>query len=166
MGDVEIRAEMRGLIEEAIVAWFNKNASKEEVFRYVTKKLDEARDHLIMSLMGFERRSGGITQPRYWSVDHCNGRAGESAAGDFLKASVEHGTRAWLSEQAGNLPELNKETVDGLKREYLNRLHRDLQSKLRDLAKKKAESALEEVATDLLVELMNGDVKIFKPDDR
>jgi hypothetical protein len=62
----------------AVEEWKAKN-TKEVIKTTVTELLDKESKQLTLKLLGFEDRWGK------WEVDHCNGRGGESAAGDYLR---------------------------------------------------------------------------------
>ena len=109
--------------------------------------MDERSDRVVLQLLGFELEWGG----REWKVDHCNGRSGESAAGDWLRARAGDAVRAWLDAQAGELPKLSKAALDDLRGEYTRVLRNALSNALRKRAEADAAAMVESIvasATD------------------
>lgn len=96
--------------------------------------LDEHIAVLIPTLMGLEldRWSGR------WKVDHCNGRSGESAVGDFLRKRAGEKINEWLAEHAGKLPELTNSMTKELQSEYQSTLRRAIKEKVWKLAEARA----------------------------
>jgi hypothetical protein len=64
-------------ILSAVLAW-KANYTPEKIHAKVTEQLDTNAEQMVLKLLGFDNRWGK------WEVDHCNGRAGNSAIGDYM----------------------------------------------------------------------------------
>lgn len=109
----------------------------------IENMLDRRLQELVGKYLGFDNKWGR------WELDHCNGRSGESAAGDFLRSKVQEGTKKWLEKQAGNLPDLPKSAIADLKKEYLYILKREIEQNLNRIAEGKGEELAKEIAGDI-----------------
>lgn len=121
--------------------WVKEN--EKDIADRVRRMLDSKLEEVVVKLLGFKTDWDG-----QWEVDNCNGRSGESAAGDWLRESAQGAVKKWLTEQAGNLPTLSKAVVNNLRQEYLTYteecLERALQQEARDRAKELATKILHE----------------------
>jgi len=79
------------IIASAVAEWKKKH-TKEMLTRQVTNLLDKASQEIVMKLLGFD-----IGYGKTWELDHCNGRAGNSAAGDYLRKAQSAAITEWLS---------------------------------------------------------------------
>ena len=124
--------EMILLIEKAIDEWHTRN-QPQDIVEKIHKKLDKSRDEVLLKLMGFNKDSWNGA----WALDHCNGRSGNSIAGDYLKSFQQDAINDWLSKVP--LPKLSKTDSDRIaasfKAEYLRYLKRAVES----YAQKKAD---------------------------
>lgn len=75
----------------AIEIW-KKNNPPEKIEQAVQAMLDKESQQLTVKLLGFDNRWGK------WEIDHCNGRAGESAAGDYLRKTQQQAIQDWFSK--------------------------------------------------------------------
>ena len=105
--------------------------------------LDRRLQELVAKYLGFDNKWGR------WELDHCNGRSGNSAAGDFLLSKVQDGAKKWLDKQAGSLPDLPKSAIAELKKYYLHHLQREIDQTLRQIAESKGEELAKEIAGDI-----------------
>lgn len=87
----------------------------------VRSMLDRRVQEVVGKLLGFRAQYGDA-----WEVDHCNGRSGESAAGDWLRKQAGEAVRQWLTAQAGNLPDLSDKTVASLRAQYRRTLEEEV----------------------------------------
>jgi hypothetical protein len=111
---------------DAAMAWLKENEKDLDVI--VRKMLDRRLEMIVCKLLGFDSRWGG------WTVDHCNGRGGESAAGDWLKEKAADAVRDWLTEQAGKLPNLPAKAAADLRAEYLKTFEKQMHKMLQEKA--------------------------------
>ena len=135
----EMLSALQSEAESAAVKWIASMQESGAIERRVRDTLEERSDRVVLQLLGFELEWGG----REWKVDHCNGRSGESAAGDWLRKRAGDAVRAWLDDQAGALPQLPKSAVADLRREYQQALHRALSIMLRRRAEVDAAAMVE-----------------------
>lgn len=116
--------------DKAALQWMNE--AEVEIETKIRRMLDRRLQEIVGKLMGFDTRWGD------WELDHCNGRAGESAAGDWLRSQAGEAVKAWLSEQAGNLPPLPKNAAKALQKSYTDRLLDEAESLLKRKAQEDA----------------------------
>lgn len=122
--------EVLPFITQAVADWKTKN-SKEVIAKQVTNQLDKSSAEITMKLLGFDERWGK------WDVDHCNGRSGESAAGDYLRKAQQTAVQKWL--ETVQLPEIPPKLKAAAVAEYKNDYQKALQLALYRLAMKQAE---------------------------
>lgn len=67
-----------GYVMEAVDNWKVKN-TPEVLHAKVTRLLDKNAEEITLKLLGFN------TNWKEWNLDHCNGRSGNSAIGDYLR---------------------------------------------------------------------------------
>lgn len=79
------------VILEAVMEWQTKN-TPEVIKAGVIKRLNAASSEITMKLLGFNTKYGGD-----WEIDHCNGRSGNSLAGDRLMRNQKAAIEEWLS---------------------------------------------------------------------
>lgn len=78
------------LIEEAIQSWKDSN-NPTAIKSSVKKKLDDAKENILLQMLGFEYSYRGT-----FKIDHCNGRAGESMIGTYIKENVQHSLQEYM----------------------------------------------------------------------
>lgn len=74
---------------QAVEAWKQRN-TPQQLMQQVNSKLDKSRDEIILKLLGFNTSYSG------WQLDHCNGRSGDSIAGEYLKRHQNAAIEDWL----------------------------------------------------------------------
>lgn len=126
--------------DKAAREWLREQAPnvKDNVLRI----LDQRQTEIVAKLMGFSSSWGK------WEVDHCNGRSGESAAGDWLKSQAGEAVNAWLTAQAGKLPKLPEKAISSLRNEYKKTLEYELRQRLRERAILDAKDIAQKVFTN------------------
>lgn len=121
--------------EKAASEWL----AQADVPSRVRQALDLNVKIIAASLLGFEHRWGE------WEVDHCNGRSGESAAGDYLREKCSEAIKEWLEDLGGNLPPLPMSAKKSLVAAYHERLQHNVREILMARAKRDAEAIAEEI---------------------
>jgi hypothetical protein len=112
----------------------------------VKEMLDKSVDELIIKTIGFSNDWGK------WEVDHCNGRAGESMVGDWMRGQVKDKVEAWLEEITGKFPTAVPAGIKAsMKKEYMEQMTYQLRDMIRDRATKDAEEVLEQLMGDGLI---------------
>ena len=125
------------MILEAVQEWKNENSSSKIKDR-VKRLLDANSKEVTMKLLGFNDRLGR------WEIDHCNGRSGESAAGDFIRKTQSEAVKDWLTNVC--LPELDDKTKAQFKKQAKQIYQETILRGLRDSVQMRAK-----VDLDLLV---------------
>lgn len=87
----QLMEEVLPVINNAIAVWREKNTDT-VIAKRVTDLLDAHSKEITMKLLGFDTHYG-----KDWELDHCNGRNGNSVAGDYLRHNQATAIRAWLS---------------------------------------------------------------------
>lgn len=112
---INVVDQLLPLIAEAVEDW-RKNNSTANLKERVKKLLDNNSQEVTLKLLGFKNNWGR------WELDHCNGRSGESAAGDFIRNTQSEAVNEWLATVC--LPELDAKTKAKFKKEA-NTLYRE-----------------------------------------
>lgn len=111
--------DLLGTVNQAIEEWKQKN-DPAAVKKKVQTRLDKESETVVMKLLGFDSRYGDG-----WSLDHCNGRAGNSAAGDYLISVRGAEIKAWLQDVLMPvIPETVKKKLQKDAKEYIERVIR------------------------------------------
>lgn len=108
---------------------------KDEVTRVLNANVQE----ITAKLLGFDNRWF-----YKWELDHCNGRAGNSAAGDYLRKHANDAITEWLSSV--QLPPMSPALKGALKKGYVDQLRYRAEGELRELASKNAKALAAEIA--------------------
>lgn len=128
-------------IAAAVEKWKGTNTPqklRDDIFR----RLDKERDVILLKLLGFDASYGG------WSLDHCNGRAGESTAGTFLKNAQAEAIKEWLSTTV--LPTLTDERresiMKGMTQQYESLFREGLKKAMAEKATADVKTVMETVS--------------------
>ena len=122
------------LADEAAQKWV---AEQHDVIEDTIKvMLDKRLDEIVGKMLGFDLRWGT------WEVDHCNGRAGESAAGDWLRQRAGLAVMDWLDKQAKSLLPLPAKAAAALRTSYQEQLEDELRRDLMQKARQDAKDLL------------------------
>lgn len=78
-------------VASAVAEWKQK-LSPEKIRQQTFDRLNSESETITMKLLGFDNR-----WDKKWSLDHCNGRSGESAAGDYFRTAQAAAIKEWLS---------------------------------------------------------------------
>lgn len=116
-------------IVEAMQTWEQAN-DPETLKKRVHDLLDKNAEELLKKLLGFDHRYRG------WELDNCNGRGGESAAGDYIKKVQQQAIQDWLSQV--KLPKLTPTFLKKIEKQaqaqYENQISDDLYGRVREKA--------------------------------
>lgn len=130
----QMLADAQAKADAAAQKWLKEKQGNIE--QDVHNLLDQRLETLVAKLLGFNNRWGD------WEIDSCNGRSGESAAGDWLRARAGNAAREWLTKQAGALPKLPAKAISSLRESYLKRLESELSQLLGQKAVEDARAAM------------------------
>lgn len=126
---------------QAAQDWLKSN--EPDIERRVWALLNNHVQKIVVKLLGFDHHWG-----EDWELDHCNGRAGESAAGDWLRERAGEAVYAWLDQQAQALPNLPASAVKSLREEYARVFEREVRRLLSQKAVASAQAEVERICTD------------------
>ena len=128
------------LIAQAVTEWEQKNTA-EVLTQRVHQLLDKSSKEVVMKLLGFNETWGK------WELDHCNGRAGNSAAGDYLKEVQHSAIKDWL--QTVSMPKLDKTVLTRLEKQAQSEYLQYINNEVRQLAHVQAQTDARELVTAL-----------------
>lgn len=123
---------------QAVLEW-KADYTQEAISRKVKHQLNQNAERMVLTLLGFEESFGK------WEVDHCNGRSGESAIGDYLKKHHSIAIKEFFDEvQIGSVltPAVKAKILKEIRSEYEYRLIDAARNYARDLAKKNADALI------------------------
>lgn len=120
-GVEQIKEEMAAMTLVAVEEWRAKNPP-EVIEKRVFEMLDNSLNTIVPKLLGFNTHYRGSEGIR-WEIDSCNGRAGDSAAGDYLRACARDSIKAWFDNIDMKKVDINlKELADSLYNQQRSRL--------------------------------------------
>lgn len=124
--------DLLGTIAQATEDWKAVN-TPEVIKKRVFKQLTTASDEIVMKLLGFDCR-----WDKKWELDHCNGRAGDSAAGDFIRDANQDAIKEWLATVAMPqiTPALQKRLQKMAQEEYESHITRHVRTAITARAEK------------------------------
>lgn len=125
-------------IQAAYMKWLAQN-TPETIQKDCLNILDKSKDDILRALLGFEKDSWGRQE---WKVDHCNGRAGESAVGDYLRRHQQAVIDQWLAQV--DMPKMTTSMKKSMEKEALNVFKREF---MRIMEAKVAKYAEEQAST-------------------
>lgn len=129
------------IIAEAVQEWMKKN-SKAVLTKKVQDMLDKSSTEVVMKLLGFD-----TSYSKTWELDHCNGRSGNSAAGDYLRKTQEDAIKEWLGTVP--LPALSEATQKSLLRSIQSDYKYAVEKALGKLVLAKAEADAHQLMNQL-----------------
>ena len=135
------------IINGAIHEWLQKQ-NPEAIRKKVFDTLEAAKDEVAPKLMGFNKGSFG----RGWEIDHCNGRAGESSIGDYMKKHQAKGIQQFIDQlELAKLRPFNATEIQVLRKEYREIVIRETSQAIRARAERDANHLVNQLSTDDLV---------------
>lgn len=132
--------DLLATVLKSINQWKEKN-SEEVLNQRVHKLLDANAETIVLKLLGFDNRWNK------WELDHCNGRKGESAAGDYLRQVQQDAIHDWL--KSVKLPELNKTLSAAMQKSLKQDYENFLRNSLYDYAREEADKTAKEIIESL-----------------
>lgn len=135
-------AHVMAAAEAAADDWLREHAHDGVIRNRVRTMLESDLQKIVAKLLGFDNRGWS----RDWELDHCNGRAGESAAGQFIRKEAGAAVDAWLRSAIANMPaptsEIRRAMQKAYRDEFESALRRHVVAKARDDAEKQVERIL------------------------
>jgi len=131
------------VLASAIVEWQQEN-SPETLKKRVKDMLDANSKTATLKLLGFDCR-----YDNGWELDHCNGRSGNSTAGDFFKNVQATAIKEWLADIGMPVltPTEKARLTKSFHYEYLNYM----QGEIREMARNAADTHLKELVDALVL---------------
>lgn len=139
MNNAEIKTGLTKVmtsIQDAFSVWIKKQ-TPQYIRETVRRELDKHHAEILRKLLGFDKNWNK------WELDHCNGRKGESTAGDYLRRHQLNAVMEWLEQV--ELPKVTAEMERNLKKEFRQDVNRALSRKLEVLADEFAEKEAEKL---------------------
>lgn len=128
------------MIAAAVAEWKNKN-TPEKFAKDVETLLTKRSEEIVLKLLGFDNHWGR------WEVDHCNGRGGESAMGDYLRSTQKAAIEQWLRNV--ELPAIPAQATKKMKSDYLYEYKEQMAKHLQQAAHKRAEEDAQKIVDQL-----------------
>ncbi len=138
------------IINGAIHEWLEKQ-NPQAIRKKVFDTLEAAKDEVAPKLMGFSKGSFG----RGWEIDHCNGRAGESTIGDYMRKHQQEGIQQFIDQlNLVSLRPFTKAEIEGMRRDYRGRVINKTRQAVRDKAEIDAIRLVNSLSVDDLVSII------------
>ena len=146
------------VIAEAVERWRQANPP-DLVTKQIHKLLDKHQHKVVLKLLGFDTSYSG------WTLDHCNGRAGESAAGDYLRNTARDAITDWFEQTFPvQVPDdVLQRLQENMQKEYVAQVRYIMQQKIRDRAQKDVQILLDKLAAPTQLENYLQLLKIINP---
>lgn len=152
--------ELLPIIGAALESWKAKN-TPQQLTQSIHARLDKQANDIVLKLLGFNSEYSS------YRLDHCNGRSGNSAAGDYLLEQQRAAVRSWL-ESVG-MPVLSEEQRQALaadmQKHYLSRLTQELKTCVGQRAMQDAQVLAERVCKPLQVESYAQLMQLITPEN-
>ena len=132
----KFQEQLAATITSNIDKWLEHNKEK-DIKEALYNQLDSEKEQIIGNLLGFSKSWSSDR----WEVDHCNGRAGESAVGDYLRQIAATEINNWF--KSIQLKKPTKAFQIGVTKEYTHLFQQKVKAKLHDLADKQADIFIE-----------------------
>lgn len=107
-----------------------------EIPKIVENYLNKNLNQIVLKLLGFDTN----WYDNHFRLDHCNGRAGNTAAGDFLIKASQKEIDKFLSEAITQLPPLSEKEAKDYRKEFLEIYHKNIKKAIEDTAIREAEA--------------------------
>lgn len=140
-------------ISTAMLEWSDEQRTV--INHNVKARLNKHRDHVLMSLMGFEQDSWDSK----WKVDHCNGRSGNSPIGEYLASAQKTAIEEWLDKI--EMPKMTDAFKKSIEKDLQYHYEQCVKSKIYAYAQSKANKDMETILdSELAPSLLKGFMKI------
>lgn len=107
-----------GFVMAAVSHWRKEN-TEEAIHKKVIDLLDKRSEEMVVKLLGFDLSWGE------WALDHCNGRSGNSAIGDYLR-----NTQAVAVKEFFDSLDLKQIVTPAMKNRLIKAIQKDFEYKL------------------------------------
>ena len=115
----------------AVAKWEAENTPA-SLASQVSTKLDAHKHEIILKLLGFKTNYSNT-----WELDHCNGRSGNSAAGDYIASVQKEAVKTWLETTCMPVlsPNIKKKLAASMQAEFDSRVEYHMWSLIEAKAK-------------------------------
>lgn len=146
-------------IATAVNQW-KANNTEESIRTKVTHLLEKHSNEITMKLLGFTDRWGK------WELDHCNGRSGNSAAGDFIRKTQQDAIEAWLSTviMPNLTPALAKSLQKQAQRAYDEILRNSVKQRVQAIAARDINTVVEKIIDSSGIDKFIQTTKLLNPE--
>lgn len=145
-------------IAAAVDEWQKKNPP-EVIKQRVFDRLDGMQEEIAMKLLGFNQSWGK------WEVDHCNGRSGNSAAGDYLRNVQREAVQEWLKQlKFPTMSATHKKQIESsISDEYKNRMSSAMRRKAEEQANEDLNRVFAELSETSLINKYLSTIELLNP---
>jgi len=130
VAEAQLDKKTKEALEEfrsALNAHIRARLEKINVPKLAEKIVQDNINQLVPKLLGFNKS----WHNENWEIDHCNGRAGQTEIGDFIQHQCQVGVRNWIDTvKKTGLPKPTKEIIAAVKKDYKDRLHREIRDQI------------------------------------
>lgn len=136
----------------------------EQIKKDTLKLLNKNAEEIVLKLLGFDKDDWGRNK---FKLDHCNGRSGESAAGDYIRKHQQAVINEWLSQvPMPQLPQhLIKEMTAEAEYKFKWQFKEAFLERVEAHAKECADKAFEEISASLALDKYNKTLNLLTSDD-
>lgn len=149
------------LVYQYMNEW-HQQKSPDVLRRNIHAALDKSSREVLLKLMGFNNGWGGA-----WEIDHCNGRSGNSIAGEFLKKTQKEALEAWL--KAVTLPTLTPkqeaDILESMTKEYLSNFRSQIRKVAREKAQQDVQALVERITPAQTIDSFGQLLELLQPKD-
>lgn len=147
------------IVAKTIAEWKEQNPP-EKIKEQTTKLLNSNAEEIVFNLLGFKKDDWGR---KAFQLDHCNGRSGESAAGDYIRKHQQEAINAWLAQapMPTLTPALKKEITAEAQHRYRQNFKEQFYRLVEDQAKQEANKAFREISGLLALDKHNKTVQLI-----
>lgn len=126
---------------QAVLEW-KADYTEEKIKQRVKEQLDENVEQMVLKLLGFDTRYDK------WDIDHCNGRSGESAIGDYMRQVKSAAIKEFFDELTLGMvitPAIKAELIKEVRTAYAWELSTAAREYAGNLARKNAGAIVEKI---------------------
>lgn len=132
-------------VNALVESWAAKNLTPDALEKHITNLLEYHQKTVFLKLMGFDKRFGS------WELDHCNGRSGNSLAGDILRQKHTEAIKRFFEKHFPDdtILEFTPEETAKIQEQYRSEYNRQVEYQIRELARKDATSDLARLLSNI-----------------
>ena len=141
----EFGQQLISIVEKTIENWKKEN-TEEKIKKEIVQRLDKAKDEVLPKLLGFNRRCGNK-----WELDHCNGRSGNSAIGDYLRKVQQATIEEWMRNITNFKLTAQQEAdlKESARSHYIDLMRRGLQERIKKTVNEDLYSMVNQISKEM-----------------